>query len=203
MSESDIPNIPGEAVSMPSMESLPMENPFWRFSLSVYAATPVRDVCLRAQDRYGADVNLMLLCCWLGFSGVKLDAKGLKRLDQLVDGWRREVVEPVRAVRRRLADAIGPMGPQVTKPLRDDVKALELQAEQIQQAVLFRALETLPGRDARQAERSGVARLNLTVYLRDVRGIDDVPVLKEIVESAVLGCREKLENEEGEQNEGE
>lgn len=202
MSESDRPDIPPGDGVVPMADNLPMDNPFWRFSLSVYGTKPVQDVCLDAQERFGADVNLMLLCCWLGFSGVKLDSKGLKRLDQLVDGWRREVIDPVRTLRRRLVDSIGPMGPHATKPLRDDVKALELQAEQIQQAVLFKALETLPGRDARQAERSGVARLNLTVYLRDIRGITDLPVLRDVVETTILGCREELERDDDEEEGG-
>ena len=184
-------------------DAIELDNPFWRFSLTVYGEESVQEVSLRAQDSFGADVNLMLLCCWVGFSGVRLDEKGVRRLDRLVDGWRREVIGPVRDVRRRLADAVGPMAPQVTKAFRETVKGAELQAEQIQQAVLFRALETLPGRDARQAERSGVARMNLTVYLRDIRGIDDAAVLRDLVETMVLGCRdrlEKLESEDGDED---
>ena len=193
----------GESTAGPFENPVPMvedtvdlDNPFWRFSLAVYAAKTVRETALDSQDRFGADVNLMLLCCWVGFSGVMLDEKGLRRLDRLVDGWRREVIDPIRTVRRQLSEAIGPMAPQVTRALREDVKGVELQAEQIQQAVLYRALETLPGRDARLAERSGVARMNLTVYLRDVRGIDDTGVLKDIVEAMVLGCRGTVESDE-------
>ncbi|RVU37929.1 TIGR02444 family protein [Hwanghaeella grinnelliae] len=182
----------------PAAESLALDNPFWQFSLSAYSSSAVREACLETQDQYGADVNLMLLCCWVGFSGVRLDGAGVKRLDRLVEGWRKEVIGPIRTVRRRLVEAVGPMGPQVTAKFREDVKAAELQAEQIQQAVLYRALETLPGRDARNAERSGVARMNLTLYLKDVRGIDDKAVLKEIVEATVLGCRDELEKEEDE-----
>lgn len=196
MSDGESSDQPFESPVPMGEDAVELDNPFWRFSLSVYRAQAVRETSLEAQDRFGADVNLMLLCCWIGFSGVMLDEKGLRRLDRLVDGWRREVVDPIRTVRRRLADAIGPMAPQLTKALRDDVKGVELRAEQVQQAVLYRALETLPGRDARLAERSGVARMNLTVYLRDVREIEDTAVLKDIVESMVLSCRDTLENDD-------
>ena len=199
MIDGEDPIRPADETSFgPDMEPLALDNPFWRFSLSVYSSQQVRETCLDAQDRHGVDVNLMLLCCWVGFSGVRLDSAGLKRLDRLVEGWRKEVIGPIRTVRRRLSEAVGPMGPEVTTGLRDDVKDAELKAEQIQQAVLFRALETLPGRDARHAERSGVARMNLTVYLRDVRGVGDTAVLKQIVETTVLGCRDELEKEEDE-----
>ena len=42
---------------------------FWQFSLKTYAKTGVKSACLKAQDDFGADVNLLLLCCWLGQSG--------------------------------------------------------------------------------------------------------------------------------------
>lgn len=182
----------------PMVDALEMDNPFWRFSLSVYGADAVRTICLDTQDRHGADVNLVLLCCWLGFAGVRLDGTALKRLDRLVDGWRQEVIGPIRAVRRRLADAIGPMGPALTRDFREEIKGAELQAEQIQQAVLFRALETLPGRDARNAERSGVARMNLTVYLKEVLAIGDKTTLRDVVEATVIACRDALEGDEDE-----
>jgi len=198
MTDETGPELSVEGLPPSAVESLELDNPFWQFSLSAYRSPSVREACLSTQDRYGADVNLMLLCCWVGFSGVRLDGAGVKRLDRLVEGWRKEVIGPIRAVRRRLSEAVGPMGPQVTGRFRADIKAAELQAEQIQQAVLFRALETLPGRDARNAERSGVARINLTVYLKEVRGIEDKAVLMEIVEATVLGCRDELEKDEDE-----
>lgn len=196
MSDGGESETPFDGQALPIMDSLDLDNPFWQFSITVYASEPVRDVCLQSQDRHGVDVNLLLLCCWLGFAGVRLDGKGLRRLDLLVDGWRKEVIAPIRTLRRRLADAIGPMGPHLTQPLRQDVKDVELQAERIQQALLFRALENLPGRDARNAERSGVARINLTVYLRDILGIDDLSVLKTTVEAMVIACRDVLEGDD-------
>ena len=39
---------------------------FWDFSLEIYAKPGVAQACLALQDECGADVNLLLFCCWAG-----------------------------------------------------------------------------------------------------------------------------------------
>src|SRR5215469_3798715 len=79
---------------------------FWRFSLAIYARPGVAPACLVVQDEHGCDVNLMLFCCWLGASGRgRLDCAGLAAADAAVSGWRREVVESLRAARRAIKAA--------------------------------------------------------------------------------------------------
>ncbi|MEE8535925.1 MAG: TIGR02444 family protein, partial [Kiloniellales bacterium] len=116
-------------------------NPFWDFSLAVYGRAGVGEACVALQDRHGLDVNLLLLCCWAATRGRGLDATGLSRLVAAVAGWQREVVRPLRGVRRWLktqsADAAGPAG-----ALRAAVKAQELEAERVEQFLLFEAMGT-------------------------------------------------------------
>lgn len=166
-----------------------LDNPFWSFSVTVYEEATVRDACLDLQDRDGADVNLLLLTCWLGFLGVRLDSKGIERLDRLVSPWRGEAVQPLRALRRRLKAPLGPVGPDLAADVRQLIGKAELEAERLQQAVLYRALETLPGTDARGAERSGVARLNLNTYLGWVTGSATSGETRAALEALIGGCR--------------
>ncbi len=139
-------------------------NPFWDFSLRVYAAPGVASACLAFQDRHGGDVNLVLLCAWLGYLGIRIDAAAIAKSDKLLAGWRDETIEPLRAIRRRLKETIGPFPSGMTADLRDLVKQAELESERLAQDVLYRSLESLPGKNAKSAERSGVARLNLQAY---------------------------------------
>ncbi|MCG8546534.1 MAG: TIGR02444 family protein, partial [Alphaproteobacteria bacterium] len=37
----------------------PPGNAFWNFSLRAYARPGVADACIRLQDRYGVDVNVL------------------------------------------------------------------------------------------------------------------------------------------------
>ncbi len=167
------------------------ENPFWDFSLRVYAAPEVGSACLAFQDRYGGDVNLALLCAWLGYLGVRVDAAAIAKLDQLLAGWRDQTIEPLRAVRRRLKETIGPFPDSMTADLRDMVKQAELESEKLAQEVLYRSLESLPGKNARDAERSGVARLNLRAYA-DHLGLD-ADAARGAIEPLIAAMRMVLE----------
>jgi uncharacterized protein (TIGR02444 family) len=106
---------------------------FWAFSLDFYRRPGVAETCLALQDREGKDVNLVLWCLWTGWSGRgRLSAGHLVRAEATVAPWRRDVVVPLRSVRRTLK------GSSVAgaEALRDRVKTLELESERLQQVLL-------------------------------------------------------------------
>ena len=75
----------------------------WRFSLMVYSRPDVADALIRLQDRDGHNVNLILYGLWLGLcEGQGLDAAGLGRAKAAIAGIDREVVAPLRRLRRGL-----------------------------------------------------------------------------------------------------
>jgi uncharacterized protein (TIGR02444 family) len=45
---------------------LECDNPFWNFSLAVYAAPDVAAECLALQSALNIDANSLLFCAWLG-----------------------------------------------------------------------------------------------------------------------------------------
>ena len=149
----------------------PPGNPFWDFSLAVYGRAGVGEACVALQDRYGLDVNLLLLCCWAATRGSGLDAAELSRLVAAVAGWQREVVRPLRGVRRWLktqsADAAGPAG-----ALRAAVKARELEAERIEQFLLFEALGTA-GEGRAGVPAPALAAASLRAYLELAGAVPD------------------------------
>lgn len=137
------------------------DNPFWDFSLTVYARSGVAEACLALQDRHGLDVNLLLFCLWAGTGGRRLAAADLDGLAAAVDDWQRQVVRPLRALRVRLKsqDAVERA---LSEPLRQEIKRQELLAERIEQLLLFRAL---PGAATVEGGSSALAADNLAVYL--------------------------------------
>lgn len=115
-------------------------NPFWEFSLAVYARPGVPAACLGLQDGRGVDVNVLLFAAWAGMDcATALSGAELERIDGAVADWRREVVRPLRAVRRRVKGE--------DAALYDRMKAVELEAERVQQDRLFVAggLRPRPG----------------------------------------------------------
>ena len=115
------------------------ENPFWEFSLSAYDRMGVADSCLALQERHGLDVNLLLFAAWAGYCGHRLTARQMEGIVAAAAAWHGEVVRPLRAVRSWLKG-------QATVPdvlgesLRGGVKAIELQAEMLQQLLLHQHL---------------------------------------------------------------
>jgi len=140
------------------------QHAFHRFSLALYGAEGVEAVCLDLQDRFGLDINLVLLCCWVGRHGVRLSDESLRQAEQSVVPWRETAIDPLRRLRRRLKEPVGPILPDHASGLRELVKQAELMAEFVQQDYLVMLLEHLPGQDGRQADRGGVIRGNLLRY---------------------------------------
>jgi uncharacterized protein (TIGR02444 family) len=109
---------------------------FWAFSLHVYGQAGVADACIELQDRLAADVNLVLFALWLGAHGRRLEEEETRIATQAVIHWRREVVEALRRLRRRLKVGPTPAPSPQTEALREAIKASELAAEKIEQHVL-------------------------------------------------------------------
>ena len=128
---------------MSTSESMPeQDSPFWAFSLAVYAGDGVAEECLGLQERLGLDVNLLLFAAYMGaVEGVRLAARDLASAHAAVTDWHNEVVRPMRAARRALkapaTNAGDPLQP-ATAGLRLNVKRDELEAEKIEQAMLWR-----------------------------------------------------------------
>lgn len=122
------------------------DSAFWDFSISLYGRPGVEAACLDLQRRHGLDVNLLLLCCWLAVRGVDLGRGDARRTARAVEDWQREVVRPLRAVRRRLKiklaqpepDGVGDLFPELAARLRAGILGLELDGEHLEQLALER-----------------------------------------------------------------
>lgn len=112
-------------------------SPFWTFSLDVYGRPGVPPACLTLQDMGGADVNVVLFALFLGRAGRVLDAQTAGRIAQTIEPWRAGVVAVIRQARRALKEPPAPFEGPAVELLRKNVKAAELEAERIQQEMLF------------------------------------------------------------------
>lgn len=141
---------------------LELENPFWTFSLDIYARPGVAEECLGLQARHGIDVNALLFCAWAGaVRRALLNERHTAGIVARVEAWQRETVLPLRTVRRALKDMVA-VGEAMTA-LRKDVAAAELRAEQIEQAMLFADAAALLG-DAVPASAEEAVPANLACF---------------------------------------
>lgn len=107
------------------------------FALDVHEADGVATACVSLQDELGVDVNILLLAAYLGaVRGATLTPAALDSARALTDDWRRDVVYPLRLVRRGLKSGPPPAPSTQTAELRAQVAEAELAAEMIELDVL-------------------------------------------------------------------
>ncbi len=153
-----------------------LDNPLWAFSLRVYGAPNVADECLALQERLGLDVNLLLLAAYMGaVEGVALTAEDIAGAADTVAAWHESAVRALRDVRRALKppslDENNPLRGAIAT-LRLQTKAAELEAERIEQAMLWSwSRAHLTGRSPTNAD--GALAANLSNAVVHYGGIND------------------------------
>src|SRR5579872_1650640 len=136
--------------------------PFWRFSLHFYKQAGVSDACIKLQDDVGVDVNLLLYLFWLASDGRQLTADEVRNLDGKVKSWRELTIIPIRDTRRKLKGAVTLLDPNKQEAFRNKVKAVELDAERLQQEALYEF--TKAGPLGKAAPAKDAARANVGAY---------------------------------------
>jgi uncharacterized protein (TIGR02444 family) len=158
---------------------LPYDNEFWRFSLAVYKPPDVAAECLALQEAVGLDVNLLLFCAWLGTRAIVLSRSDIEAASRVVALWHNSVVRPLRGVRRHIKTQYG----DALESLRSRVKDDELQAEQIEQAMLFAYAQ---GIESSSDGADAVAR-NVNEYISMMSGgTPPVPAAPLLIRAAQL-----------------
>ncbi|MEH6451107.1 MAG: TIGR02444 family protein [Oleispira sp.] len=111
-----------------------LDNGLWQYACQVYSQAGVEAALLALQDDHGADINLILQALWLASEG-KQWTKAYIPTDY--DQWMEEQVLPLRQMRRSMkVEWVEKRGSQY-EGFRQQVKKLELNAEQHALAMLF------------------------------------------------------------------
>ena len=153
--------MPGESLNPESPShsdcgTLQYDNEFWRFSLAVYSRAGVAEECLALQEIAGADVNMLLFCAWAGMQTIVLSRDDIEQALRLVVAWQDNVVRPLRGVRQ----SVKALEHHESENFRARVKSMEIEAEQIEQAVLFAYSKRLQStrRELREAVIANIQR---------------------------------------------
>lgn len=158
-----------------SEPALQLGNPFWRFSLRVYATPGVETECLKLQDESGADVNLVLFAAWIGAEQeVRLRKENLAKLHVFSQRWQEAAVRPVRQARKALKQLPELVHAEV-QTLRRQLAGVELEAERIEEAMLFAMAQQFA--KGVVTEREAAVRHNLDLLLAPKAGAADCPAL--------------------------
>jgi uncharacterized protein (TIGR02444 family) len=68
----------------------------------LYADEKVKTACLRLQDHYGLNVNVLLYCLYLGAQKKYVPREKFERLTYTLSPWHENVTRPLRHLRRKI-----------------------------------------------------------------------------------------------------
>lgn len=161
-----------DTVPTPSAKS----SPFWTFSLGLYRQPGVAEACLQLQDRCGVDVNVALFLLWRALDQRRLRDDAVRALIDAVRPWQSEVIAPIRGLRRMLKSGAPLLKQGDAEVFRNKIKAIELEAERLQQeamAALAPDLASEPATSVTEAARAMLAAYEIAIEQRfDAVAID-------------------------------
>jgi uncharacterized protein (TIGR02444 family) len=102
---------------------------FWDWAVKVYGGEGVAEACLRLQDEDGQNVPLLLWAIWLACEGWSVSESQARKAADLARNWSSELIAPLRLLRRRLKTELSTGDEALRLPLREKIKAIELEAE--------------------------------------------------------------------------
>lgn len=158
-----------------------LDNPLWQGACKLYQHEGVAQACLGLQT-YGYSVNLVLAAVWCGQNGYSIDSLDVFREQDNVYQWRFRGVEEVRNARFQMRELKAQMSLDVVDVIYERLKAIELQCEQVELALIYQAI-----RDrvlvSSQLERSAypdkeLIRENLDTYLNAGKLCVDLNILE-------------------------
>uniref|UniRef100_A0A486XPP0 TIGR02444 family protein n=1 Tax=Rheinheimera sp. BAL341 TaxID=1708203 RepID=A0A486XPP0_9GAMM len=104
----------------------------WQFSLALYPQ--VKSLCLKWQDELGANVNLLLLLCYLEQQQLSLTSTALPQLAATLNDFNTQFTQPLRALRQSSATA--PLSAEQQQTLKQTLLQAELELEKLEQQLL-------------------------------------------------------------------
>lgn len=101
----------------------------WDWAVVAYGADGVAEACLGLQDLHEQNVPLLLWGGWNAVTGRRPDADDIEAACDVARAWQDTAIAPLRAVRRTLKAVIPDLDEGDRLAVRDQVKAVELEAE--------------------------------------------------------------------------
>jgi uncharacterized protein (TIGR02444 family) len=139
------------------------KSPFWRFSVKFYAVPGVAPACIELQDQAKVDVNVLFFLLWNATEKRALSAVDVDEVERAIGAWRDMTVVPIRNVRRALKSPPPVMAADTAEGFRTRIKAVELEAERLQQEALYDMAQS--GRLGQPAASAiEAARISVSAY---------------------------------------
>lgn len=133
-------------------------NPFWNYSLKLYAHEEIKSLCLSLQDSYKANVNIVLWCCWYATEKGLASQELIEEILMHNTPWQQHVTCQLRQIRQWLKNN---QSNELVEPYRQQILQLEITSEAFQQQQLYEFSMTQKKTDHNKMD---AVRVNLQRY---------------------------------------
>ena len=155
----------------------------WAFALALYARPGVAEACLTLQHEADVDVMLLLITTFAAVKhGTLLTPDEIAAMDEACRPWREQIVRKLRAIRTGLKT--GPR-PAPNEQFRSKVKALELEAEKLENKLLAECLPLRPGQGKVRPEQLRAVLNDVVMRFADRQGTKAGACLSSSIEAIV------------------
>ena len=143
----------------------------WDYSTQTYRLPGVEKACLKLQDSVGADVNVILYCCWLGDKRQLLKDQDLITLARSPSPWQNAILKPLRNARRMMKQHIIAMPAELLDQTISNMTEMEINAERMEQQSLEKAIDLTQRPIQQDRTPVDISAANLALYFQQLEGV--------------------------------
>ena len=116
------------------------DSELWTFSEQTYSLPDVEEICLKLQNLYDADINIILYCFWVAEKGIPLSHDDASLLIKTTEPWQKNILKPLRDARRMMKQHIIAMPSDMLDQTVSNLSEMELNAEHMSQLALEKVI---------------------------------------------------------------
>jgi len=147
------------------------DSELWNFSEQTYAIPEVEDNCLKLQNNYDADINIILYCIWVAEKSVLLSHNDIQLLIKATEPWQKTILKPLRDARKMMKQHIIAMPTDMLDQTVGNLTEMELNAEHMSQLALEKVISFRENSAEDKLSPIEYASSNLSRYLQQLESI--------------------------------
>ncbi|MDH5473563.1 MAG: TIGR02444 family protein [Gammaproteobacteria bacterium] len=144
---------------------------FWNYSNSIYNHPEVENSCLKLQDKYQADINILLYCCWTGQKQISLSENDIKILINISQPWQTNILSHLRSARKTLKISTVVIQKELREQAHKNICEMELNAEHMNQLALEKAINLKKKSRNKKSDVIDCVTHNLNLYCQQLETV--------------------------------
>jgi uncharacterized protein (TIGR02444 family) len=155
------------------------DSELWTFSEQTYALPEVEDICLKLQNNFEADINIIFYCIWIAKKSITLNSDDACLLIKTAEPWQKNILKPLRDARKMMKQHIIAMPSNMLDQTVSNLGEMELNAEHMTQLALEKIINIEQCTNKSELSPIECASTNLSNYLHQLETITSIDQITE------------------------